>query len=98
MTELAGVRTITVGGRPKDRPMQTASGSRGTAAYTSNRLDYDIDNLKTLVGNTAALNSLPSAFTQGHWYVHELRFDQRSRSYAPQRLNAIAISLRSIRL
>ncbi|KAL1800496.1 hypothetical protein ACET3X_000838 [Alternaria dauci] len=60
MTELAGVRTITVGGRPQHGPMQTASGNRGAAVYTSNRIDYDIDNLKTLVGNEAAFDSIPS--------------------------------------
>lgn len=60
MTEVAGVRTITVGGRPQTGPMQTASGNRGAAVYTSNRLDFDIDNLKTLANNEAAYDSLPS--------------------------------------
>jgi hypothetical protein len=40
--------------------MQTASGNRGAAVYTSNRLDYDIDDLQTLVNNATAYNSLPS--------------------------------------
>ncbi|KAH4891136.1 hypothetical protein HBI17_183340 [Parastagonospora nodorum] len=60
MTEVAGVRTITVGGRPNRGPMQTASGNRGAVVYTSNRLDFDIDNLKDLVNNTAAFDRLPS--------------------------------------
>jgi hypothetical protein len=60
MTEVAGVRTTTVGGRPNRGPMQTASGNRGAVVYTSNRLDFDIDNLKDLVNNTAAFDRLPS--------------------------------------
>ncbi|KAH7064284.1 hypothetical protein BKA63DRAFT_608564 [Paraphoma chrysanthemicola] len=59
MTEVAGVRTIAVGGRPEHGPMQTASGNRGAAVYTSNRLDFDIDNLKTLVNNETAFEQLP---------------------------------------
>ncbi|KAF3008559.1 hypothetical protein E8E13_007077 [Curvularia kusanoi] len=59
MTEIAGVRTITVGGRSQNGPMQTASGNRGAAVYTTSELDYDIANLKTLVGNDAAYNSFP---------------------------------------
>jgi hypothetical protein len=59
MAEVAGVRTVTVGGRPQHGPMQTASGNRGAAVYTSYRLDYDIDNLKSLVNNAAAFDRLP---------------------------------------
>ncbi|KAF2026169.1 hypothetical protein EK21DRAFT_116064 [Setomelanomma holmii] len=60
MTEVAGVRTITVGGRPEHGAMRTASGNRGAAVYTSNRLDYEINNLITLANNAAAFDQLPS--------------------------------------
>ncbi|KAH7408333.1 hypothetical protein DE146DRAFT_645987 [Phaeosphaeria sp. MPI-PUGE-AT-0046c] len=59
MTAVAGVRTITVGGLPQRGPMQTASGNRGAAVYTSNRLDYDIANVEALVDNAAAFVQLP---------------------------------------
>ena len=41
MTQQAGVRTVAVGGRPKEGPMQAASGSRGALAYSADQLDYD---------------------------------------------------------
>ncbi len=41
MTHQAGVRTITVGGRPAHGPMQAASGSRGALEYSVDLLDED---------------------------------------------------------
>ncbi|CAN9383291.1 unnamed protein product [Alternaria alternata] len=86
MTELAGVRTITFGGRPQHGPMQTASGNRGATTYTSNRIDYDIDNLKTLISNKAAFNSIPSRndtsiFT--NYALFNLRDQMRPKDLTP---------------
>lgn len=86
MTELAGVRTITFGGRPQHGPMQTASGNRGAAAYTSNRIDYDIDNLKTLIGDEAAFNSIPSRNDTGiftNYALFNLRDQMRPEDLTP---------------
>ncbi|RYO39302.1 hypothetical protein AA0111_g1964 [Alternaria arborescens] len=86
MTELAGVRTITFGGRPQHGPMQTASGNRGAAAYTSNRIDYDIDNLKTLIGDEAAFNSIPPRNDTGiftNYALFNLRDQMRPEDLTP---------------
>lgn len=63
MTEIAEVRTVTVGGRPHHGPMQTASGNRGAAIYTSDRLDYDIESLTKIVQNRTAFELMPSRDT-----------------------------------
>lgn len=57
MTTQAGVRTVVVGGRPEQGPMQAASGSRGALAYTSYQLDADIAD--AIKHNPGAASSLP---------------------------------------
>lgn len=54
----AGVRTVTVGGRPSTGPMQAASGSRGAELYSSSDLDADFEVGENLNATAAAL--LPS--------------------------------------
>lgn len=41
MTQSANVRTTVVGGRPRNGPMQAASGSRGAASYNSDKIELD---------------------------------------------------------
>lgn len=43
MTNVYGVRTVVVGGRPESGPMQAVGGSRGAVLYTADDLDVDID-------------------------------------------------------
>ncbi|TKA40886.1 hypothetical protein B0A54_07798 [Friedmanniomyces endolithicus] len=54
MTQIVGVHTVTVGGRPDPGPMQIASGSRGASAYSSDLLDYDVSivSVEDTVDNT----------------------------------------------
>lgn len=54
----AGVRTVTVGGRPSTGPMQAASGSRGAEMYSSGDLDADFEVGEDLNATAGAL--LPS--------------------------------------
>ena len=58
MTELAGVRTISVGGRPQHGPMQTASGNRGAAVYSAYSLSLDYDRLSSTLRDEAAFELL----------------------------------------
>lgn len=58
MTELAGVRTVAVGGLPARGPMQTASGNRGAATYSADDLDNDRKELKSVVQDEATYNQL----------------------------------------
>jgi hypothetical protein len=66
MTE-AGVRTVSVGGRPKQGPMQTASGNRGAAVYSAYQVDDDYEVLKDLLKDQAAYDRLPSRKDSGMW-------------------------------
>lgn len=52
MTRDAGVRSVVVGGRPFSGPMQTASGSRGAAEYSSEEIDSDMQ-LASAISNTS---------------------------------------------
>lgn len=52
MTEL-GVRSVVVGGQPQTGPMQTASGSRGARAYSSDLLDNDASRTQALNASAA---------------------------------------------
>ncbi|OJD30401.1 peptidase s41 family protein [Diplodia corticola] len=56
MTSQIGVRTIAVGGRPGQGPMQAAAGSRGALLYTASDIDVDID----WVNGRMDLNDNPS--------------------------------------
>ena len=49
----AGVRTVAVGGQPRNGPMQAPSGTRGAAYYTSDSLDANM-NYTTLLNLTAS--------------------------------------------
>ncbi|KAL4902248.1 hypothetical protein BDW74DRAFT_181095 [Aspergillus multicolor] len=55
MHQQAGVRTVAVGGRPDTSPMQAASGTRGAAIYSANRLDQDIELAKQIDNLTTGL-------------------------------------------
>lgn len=54
----AGVRSVVVGGLPAKGPMQSPSGSRGAAYYTSDRLDANINYAAQI--NSTASGFLPS--------------------------------------
>lgn len=56
----AGVRTVVIGGRPSYGPMQSASGSRGAASYTTTDLDNDIAYVQELEADTPNANFLPN--------------------------------------
>lgn len=57
MTYQAGVRTVTVGGRPTNGPMQAVGGSRGAASYDSGVLDANFVFASSI--NDTAANLLP---------------------------------------
>ena len=57
MMTQAGVRTITVGGRPTTGPMQAASGNRGAVVYSADELDNDFSFAASI--NQTANSSLP---------------------------------------
>jgi hypothetical protein len=67
MTEVAGVQTISIGGRPKHGPMQTASGNRGAAVSTSRAIDTDYWNLRTTVQDEEAFFRLHPRNSTGMW-------------------------------
>lgn len=60
MTQIAGVRSIAVGGRPGPGPMQKASGTRGARFYTDDELLFDYEFLSEVIGNDSALSRLPN--------------------------------------
>lgn len=60
MTHQAGVRTVTVGGRPSTGPMQATGGTRGALAYSGDELDGDFELAESeLVGNATGNATLP---------------------------------------
>ncbi|KAF2866402.1 hypothetical protein BDV95DRAFT_209640 [Massariosphaeria phaeospora] len=69
MTHEAGVRTLTVGGRPVKGPMQAVSGTRGASVYSADSLDLDILGLsdELTVNNPTAAASLPNRTETGMW-------------------------------
>ena len=76
MTHQAGVRTVVVGGQPKNGPMQAVSGSRGAVAYTADILDTDFD-FATNVNETAA-TILPTVHDTG-MYLNYAGFTLRDQ-------------------
>src|SRR5688572_26212434 len=70
MTELAGVRTVVMGGRPGPGPMQTASGNRGASTYSADELDDDFQAVDTLVGDDEAFARLPSRNDTGMYTTY----------------------------
>jgi len=67
MTHQAGVRTVTVGGRPTTGPMQAASGSRGARVYEARELDDDFRFVADIIKNTTATALLPDRSDSGIW-------------------------------
>ena len=67
MAHQAGVRTISVGGRPVGGPMQTSSGTRGAREYSSDFLDYDVQQLNDTLENTDAWSEFPRRDDTGMW-------------------------------
>ena len=67
MTHQAGVRTVTVGGRPTTGPMQAVSGSRGARVYDASELDEDFEFVSDTIENTAAAALLPNRSDTGIW-------------------------------
>ena len=51
----AGVRTVVVGGQPRNGPMQAPSGSRGAAYYTSDDIDANINYAERINATTISL-------------------------------------------
>ncbi|KAK4182918.1 hypothetical protein QBC35DRAFT_456800 [Podospora australis] len=58
MTE-AGVRTVVMGGKPENGPMQAVAGSRGARAYSADILDYIMQFAGTLVKDNSSLPNIP---------------------------------------
>jgi hypothetical protein len=67
MSHQAGVRTITVGGRPTTGPMQAVSGSRGARIYDSSELDNDFEFVSDTIKDSAAAAQLPNRTDTGMW-------------------------------
>jgi hypothetical protein len=67
MAHQAGVRTISVGGRPVVGPMQTTSGTRGAREYSSDSLDYDVQQLNDTLGDVDAWSEFPRRDDTGMW-------------------------------
>lgn len=78
---MAGVRTISVGGRPQQGPMQAAGGNRGAAVYTADELDNDYEWLKDTVKDEIAYAQLPSRDDTG-MYTNYLSFNLRDQMRA----------------
>jgi hypothetical protein len=70
MTHQAGVRTITVGGRPISGPMQAVAGTRGARVYSADAIDDDMTYVKDNVGNEALYNSLPNRSDTGMFITY----------------------------
>ena len=79
MTKQRGVRTVVVGGRPEPGPMQAVGGSRGTAAYSSNELDMDIDTAVVLNDATAALLPPRADLTDTGMVVYHVGINLRNQ-------------------
>lgn len=67
MTHQAGVRTVTVGGRPSTGPMQAVSGSRGARVYDASELDDDFSFVSNTIENNTAAALLPNRSDTGVW-------------------------------
>jgi hypothetical protein len=67
MTHQAGVRTISIGGRPVAGPMQAASGTRGASIYTADALDYDYQQLNDTLQDVEAYAQWPQRDDTGMW-------------------------------
>jgi NAD-dependent dihydropyrimidine dehydrogenase PreA subunit len=67
MAHQAGVRTISIGGRPVVGPMQTASGTRGAREYTSDALDFDSKQLNDTLRDEGAYSQSPARDDTGMW-------------------------------
>ncbi|KAF2728048.1 hypothetical protein EJ04DRAFT_504715 [Polyplosphaeria fusca] len=67
MAHQAGVRVITVGGRPVTGPMQAVSGSRAARVYSADAIDDDILYTNYDVDNQTAVQALPNRSDTGMW-------------------------------
>jgi hypothetical protein len=67
MSHQAGVRTITIGGRPVTGPMQAVAGTRAARVYSADALDTDISDVHYFVDNQTAYDSLPNRSDTGMW-------------------------------
>ncbi|KAI1149354.1 hypothetical protein F4825DRAFT_453523 [Nemania diffusa] len=56
----AGVRIVTVGGRPTTGPMQAVGGTRGAVAFATDILDNNIDFARQLLEGTSEADFLPN--------------------------------------
>ncbi|KAJ8113756.1 hypothetical protein OPT61_g4183 [Boeremia exigua] len=67
MFKQVGVRTIAVGGRPSNGPMQAVGGNRGAAIYSADQIDYNIGVLSYPAFNVdnATLATVPQLSNRG---------------------------------
>jgi hypothetical protein len=79
MTKQRGVRTVVVGGRPETGAMQAVSGSRGTAAYSSDELDMDIDTAVVLNDTAAAFLPPRANLTDTGMVVYHVGINLRNQ-------------------
>lgn len=59
----AGVRTVAVGGRPENGPMQATGGTRGADYCEVRQLDADIEKAKTIANRTGLQTIFPERFS-----------------------------------
>lgn len=90
-----GVRTITVGGRPEQGPIQAAAGSRGAALYDADTLDNDFQS--TLRFNPAVRGSIPQERDPGmfvNFASFSLRDQVRANDSVPLQFQFLAADCR----
>ena len=75
----AGVRTVTVGGRPSTGPVQAVSGTRGALSYNAFDLDNDIYAVVSV--NATANNYLPRSHISGdlQFWITSAQFNLRDQ-------------------
>jgi hypothetical protein len=97
MTHQAGVRTISVGGRPVTGPMQTTSGTRGAREYTADTLDYDVSQLNSTLDDIDAWSEFPRRDDPAMWINYasiNIRDQMRENNETPLQFQYLASQCR----
>jgi hypothetical protein len=97
MTHQAGVRTISVGGRPVTGPMQTTSGTRGAREYTADTLDYDASQLNSTLHDIDAWSEFPRRDDPAMWINYasiNIRDQMRENNETPLQFQYLASQCR----
>jgi hypothetical protein len=97
MAHQAGVRTISVGGRPVTGPMQTTSGTRGAREYTADTLDYDASQLNSTLDDIDAWSEFPRRDDPAMWINYasiNIRDQMRENNETPLQFQYLASQCR----